>query len=224
MTSCYPGTDGGASYVALTTAAGRRITVLGQAQVLENAHLAEAGNAALALRTLGGNGDLVWYLPDPLELSTSKDAPTLGDLLPRGLGWAVLQLLVAAVVAMWWRGRRFGKLVREPLPVVVRAAETHEGRARLYRQAHARGRVAAILRTAAVRRVAARLGVAPGTSPEQVATLIAAMSDQPPNAVHATLLGPVPPDDGALVRLASELDAIERSVASTATTRKVQHP
>ncbi len=61
--------------------------------------------------------------------------------------WLVaIQLGVALLLAALWRARRLGPLVTERLPVVVRASETVEGHARLYRSRRARDRVAATLR------------------------------------------------------------------------------
>ena len=57
----------------------------------------------------------------------------------------IVLLLTAGLAAAIWRGRRFGPLVPERLPVTVRAAETTEGRARLY--AHARDAVYSALAT-----------------------------------------------------------------------------
>jgi hypothetical protein len=122
------------------------------------------------------------------------------------------ELLIATVVALLWRARRLGPVVTEPLPVVVRSAETVEGRARLYRASHSRGHAAAILRTAAVRRLATRLGVPVGASPEEVATLAAAAAGVREGEVHELLLGTGPRDDAGLVALAAALDGIERSI------------
>src|SRR5690606_41722785 len=61
---------------------------------------------------------------------------------------AALPILIVVVVLLaWWQGRRLGPLVTEPLPVVVRASETVEGRGRLYRSRRARDRAAEALRT-----------------------------------------------------------------------------
>jgi hypothetical protein len=73
--------------------------------------------------------------------------------------FGVVQLLVALGVLALWRGRRLGPVVEEPLPVVVRAAETVEGRSRLYRKAGARDVAAEALRRAAVRRLGTALGL-----------------------------------------------------------------
>jgi hypothetical protein len=193
---------------------GRRVSVIGQSDLLTNEHLAEDGNAALSLHLLGARPRLTWYLPDPLELGRTQQAPAVRDLLPRWVPFVLVQLGVAVLLALLWRARRLGRLVIEPPPVVVRAAETQEGRARLYRQSGSRGRAGATLRTAALRRLAARLDVPAQASPEQVADLVAAITRRPGPQVRAVLVGPSPVDDAALVRLADELDGLEADVAA----------
>jgi hypothetical protein len=119
------------------------------------------------------------------------------------------------VVALLWRARRLGPVVREPLPVAVRSAETLLGRARLYRRARAADRAAATLRTATLRRLAARLAVPPAAGPEAVAVRVAAATGQDPQQVRQVLLGPAPADERALVRLADDLDHLERALPAT---------
>ncbi|HET9655696.1 MAG TPA: DUF4350 domain-containing protein [Kineosporiaceae bacterium] len=212
---CYPQPgEPGVGGMLRQTLSSRRITVLGQGDVLRNGHLAEQGNAALALQLLGSQPDLIWYVPDPLELSAAQKPPALLDLAPAWVPWVELQIVVTVLAALLWRARRLGRLVDEPLPVVVRSAETQEGRARLYRQAGARDRAAATLRTAAARRLAARLDVPPEADPRAVVTLAAEVTGRPAEQVHQTLLGPPPHDDAALVRLADQLDELEHAVAS----------
>jgi len=218
---CYPA-DGSRDRGSLVVgrAGGRDVVLLGQADVLRNEHLAAAnGTAALALRLLGASDRLVWYLPDPGELAQSKDAPTLTELLPRWVPWVGVQLVLAVAVAMLWRGRRLGRLVPEPLPVVVRAAETQEGRARLYRRAGAHARAGATLRTAALRRVARRLDVPVDASPDVVVALAAQATGLSHPAVHSAFLGPAPTDDRGLVRLADDLATVEAAMTSAP-----QHP
>jgi hypothetical protein len=213
---CYPQPgQPGVGALLRQTSGSRVVTVLGQADVLRNGHLAEQGNAALALWVLGSQPSLVWYLPDPLELSASGQPPGLLDVAPRWVPWVSLQLVIAAVLALVWRARRFGRLVTEPLPVVVRSAETQEGRARLYRQAGARDRAAATLRTAGARRLAARFDVPAAADPATVVDLAARAAGRPATWVHDTLLGPAPRDDAALVRLADRLDDLEQAVSGT---------
>ena len=213
---CYPqpGQDVG-SYLTLTTA-GRTVTVIGQSDLLTNEHLDQGGNAALGIWALGARPSLVWYTPDPLEPDASgTPAPSVVDLLPDWVFWVLLQLGVVVLVTMLWRARRLGRLVPEPLPVVVRAAETQEGRARLYRQASARGRAAATLRTTSLRRLATRLAAPSGTTPDQLVTLVAATTGRDPAgeaALRTLLLGPAPESDRALIQLADDLDTVEREI------------
>jgi hypothetical protein len=130
---CYP-QDDAAGVVRLEGADGSRVTVLGSGRPLTNDRLARRGNAALALAALGGQPRLVWYLPSLADVPAGE-RQSLWSLLPAGIRYGVAQLVVAALVVALWRARRLGPVVREPLPVVVRAAESVEGRARLYRRA-----------------------------------------------------------------------------------------
>jgi hypothetical protein len=213
-TRCYGGDGYAAPMIVGTTRAGARLVVLGTGATLTNDRLDEDGNASLGLNLLGGDGsatELRWLVPAPG--SAAGDAsPT--SLLP---GWvlpALVQLLFAGLLVALWRGRRLGPPVVEPLPVVVRAAEAVEGRSRLYRRAQARDRAAAALRSGALARVVPRLGIdsPAGGEPsrEAVVAAIAARSGQPEAAVHATLYGPPPTDDAALIALADSLDSLVR--------------
>jgi hypothetical protein len=212
---CYPGGDRPRTGSLVATGGSERtVVVLGQAEVLTNAHLDEDANAALALRLLGTRASLTWVVPDPLQAAPDGEQ-SLGSLLPPWVRWVVLQAVLALVVALLWRARRLGPVVREPLPVAVRSAETLLGRARLYRRARAADRAAATLRTATLRRLAARLAVPPAAGPEAVAVRVAAATGQDPQQVRQVLLGPAPADERALVRLADELDHLERALPAT---------
>lgn len=216
-TACYP-RHGGPTLVLHEDGSGGQTVVLGTARPLTNDRLDDDGNASLAMSLLGSRPHLVWYLPD--YASTEISAPAgegrgLMDLLPRGWHWATLQLALATVLAAVWRARRLGPVISEKLPVVVRASETTEGRARLYRRANARGHAADALRRAARHRLAPVLGVpADGDGPDPAALAAAAAGriGRPSADVHALLHGTPPTDDAALLRLADDLDALERQV------------
>lgn len=216
--TCYPAADArdGAGLVRLRTAR-HPVSVLGASHVLRNRDLPRAGNAALALRLLGAGDAVRWYLPDPLEAGVA-DRQGLSELLPSWVRWVFWQLVIVIVVVMLWRARRLGRVVTEPLPVVVRSAETVEGRARLYRVSRSRDRAAALLRTATLRRLAGRFGVPVTASPEEVARLVAAATGREEGDVRGVLLGPVPRHDAALVALATALDELERTAGPEART------
>jgi hypothetical protein len=207
---CYSA-DGDPSLVHVVQTSGRTVTLLGTPEPLTNDHLDEQGNAALALGLLGARPQLVWYLPTPGDLPASEQR-SLYDLLPDALWWALWQLGIAVLLLALWRARRLGAVVPEPLPVVVRATETVEGRGRLYRRSGARDKAAAALRSATLRRLEPALGLARRSQPQNVADAVAARSGHSSVEVSALLYGAAPADDSALVRLADHLDAMEKEV------------
>src|SRR5690606_35517589 len=103
-----------------------------------------------------------------------------------------LQLLVLTVVVLLWGGRRLGRVVTEPMPVVVRSAETTLGRGRLYRRARDHAHAAAGLRAGCATRVATRLGVPPSARPEVLVAAVARATGREEAAVGALLYGPPP--------------------------------
>ncbi|MGA5216679.1 DUF4350 domain-containing protein [Streptomyces cinereoruber] len=218
--SCYP--SGGLPTLVRLPGNGTADTVLlGSPDILHNARLDQQGNASLALQLLGSRPHLVWYLPSLYD--ASADAPeddTTGNflaLIPSGWLWGTLQLALAALLAAVWRGRRLGPLVTERLPVALRASEATEGRARLYRKANARDRAASVLRTATRTRLAPLLGV-PIRDAHSPELLLPALSARLPGTTadpKNLLFGPAPADDSTLIRLADQLDALEREVRTS---------
>ncbi|MEU7069737.1 DUF4350 domain-containing protein [Streptomyces narbonensis] len=221
--TCYP-SDGRPTLVRLPSGTGATDTVLlGSPDILYNNRLDRQGNASLALQLLGSQPHLVWYLPSLADTSATTDAPA-GDttdnflaLIPSGWLWGTLQLAVAALLAAIWRGRRLGPLVTERLPVAVRASETTEGRARLYRKTDARDRAATVLRTATRTRITPLLGVPiqDAHSPERLLPALSARLPETTADPRTLLFGPAPADDATLIRLADQLDALEREVRTS---------
>ncbi|MFD8634829.1 DUF4350 domain-containing protein [Streptomyces sp. NPDC059533] len=219
--ACYP-SDGHPTLLVLPTGTtGGDTVVLGTGSILLNQNLADEGNASLALQLLGSRPDLVWYMPtledSDADSRASGERPDFLDLIPAGWSWALLQLFVAAALAALWRARRLGPLVTEKLPVVIRASEATEGRARLYRKARARDRAATVLRAAARERLAALTGVAhtQAHDPAALAPAVSARLTGGTQDVTGLLFGPTPSDDAALVALADHLDALEREVRTS---------
>ncbi|EYT77943.1 hypothetical protein CF54_40115 [Streptomyces sp. Tu 6176] len=212
--SCYP-SDGLPTLLRIPQAAHGDTVVLGAPDILFNNRLDQQGNASLALQLLGSRPHLVWYLPS-LDDASAPDSGERGffDLLPSGWLWGTLQLFIAAALAALWRARRFGPLVPEKLPVAIRASETTEGRARLYRKVNARDRAATALRSATRTRLAPLVGIptAQAHTPEALLPALSARLDGGAQPLHDLLFGPPPGDDAALVSLADRLDALEREV------------
>lgn len=194
------------------------VTLVGTGEPFTNDRLDEEGNAALALGLLSGSEPQVlhWVLPPPLgSAGAAGGDESVDEVLPDRIDWLEWQLLVAGALAALWRGRRLGPVVAERLPVVVRAAEAVEGRARLYAAGRARGRAAELLRAGTRDRLVRALALSPDSSSEAVIHSIGARTRRGVQAVGDLLYGPPPPDDESLVRLATELDTLDSEVRRT---------
>ncbi|TDC09292.1 DUF4350 domain-containing protein [Actinomadura bangladeshensis] len=215
-TACYPAEYGGARVVQVQENA-HTVTVLGSAAPLTNRRLAEEGNAALAMNLAGAGSSTVWLYPDLPEAGEAAGRQSLGDLLPFGVKLFFLELLVAVLLVALWRARRLGPVVAEALPVIVRSAETVEGRARLYRAGRARDRASDALRSGARERLVPLLGLPLGSAqdPSAAQEIVAAVARRTPydeTYVGAALYGPEPLDDAGLIALTGVLDDLERQV------------
>ncbi|MFF2842294.1 DUF4350 domain-containing protein [Paenarthrobacter sp. NPDC057981] len=204
---CYSGPAEGTGLYAAS--ADGRVIVLGSTDIVDNEHLALQGNAALALRTLGNNPDLIWYLPGVKDVAATDKAPTLSELAPTWLAYAGPWLGAVTVLAILWRGRRMGPLVFEPLPVVVKAAETAEGRARLYQDARAVNRAAGNLRAGTLSRLARHFNLGADATADAVVDACARRLERTGPEVRSVLVDFMPGTEGQLVQWAQELERME---------------
>jgi len=216
VTVCYPSGDGygllAAPHVGTDNAASGRAVVIDGGDLFTNAHLAEDGNAALGLGLMGGHATLVWYHPSPADSDLANAEATLGDLTPGWVTPAIVLLVVAAAVAALWRGRRFGPLVVERLPVTVRAGETMQGRGRLYARGRDHGHAADSLRIGAVGRLARLLGLGPAADVGTVADAAADRIGASRTHVRALLLDEAPHTDAQLLAISDRLRDLELAV------------
>ena len=212
VTQCYP--VGGLPTLVQIRSGRHLVTLLSSGILLSNGYLAHQGNAALAINLLSARGPVVWLVPQATVAAsgaTSGSRPFV-DQVPLAAWLVAIQLGLALLLAAAWRARRLGPLITEQLPVVVRASETVEGHARLYRSRRARDRVAATLRQAAVARLAPAIGLPTAADPAAVTAALAARSTRDQAEIDALLYGPPPGSDAELVTLASDLDALEGEV------------
>ena len=209
--TCYPTAN--AAGLLLHRSPTGMVVVFGSSTTFTNAALAKRGDAALALGLLTQHPNLVWLLPKaPTQRAPDATSKGLLDLLPSRLLWATAQLGVCIVVVALWRARRLGPVVAEPLPVVVRAVETVEGRARLMRAARARGDAAESLRGATRTRLCDSLAIGPDAPPAALIEAVAVRTTRRTEVVRELLYGAAPVDDKALVALATGLDDLEGAV------------
>jgi hypothetical protein len=179
-------------------------------------------NLPAAPPSLGTGGS-----PDPDFPITVPRSPGSGDedrgeseappppvwlLLPPWAWAAIGMLFLAALAYSFARARRLGPPVSEPLPVAVRASETVVGRGRLYRRAKAREVAVDALRTGALHRLRAALGLPRDADRAAVVAAVAARTGWPAWQVDLVLYGAQPADDEQLVQLVADLDRLVHTV------------
>ncbi|WP_109508415.1 DUF4350 domain-containing protein [Nocardioides speluncae] len=211
----YTGDDGcfGTGDGSLLVTGENGVTLVGSTDLLTNDRITDGDNAAAALRLLGERERLVWYVPNYEDL-LAEDSVSLRSLLPDWIVPALVIVALATIGLIWWRARRLGALVTEPLPVVVKAIETTRSRGRLYRKVNDRAHAAEALRDAAGARLADRLHLPRAGHEQQLVRDVARHTGRPEEQVAALLTpaGGIPTSDHELVRLANDLAALDREV------------
>jgi len=211
VSECYPAGDGFGLLVATNRGDGRVAAVDGRA-LFTNEHLAADGNAALAVNLMGRHPLVVWYEPAVGDTDLDLADPTLGELTPPWVSPVIVLLLAAGIAAAVWRGRRFGPLVAERLPVSVRASETTEGRARLYARSRDALHAADQLRIPALGRIGRALSLGAAASAAEIADAASAVTGLDRAAVRGILIDDVPRTDAELVALHARLRHVEDAV------------
>lgn len=192
--------------------------VVGSLEFATNGRILEHDNAQLAVWLYGSSSRVIWYQPD---YNDTVDDPAEDDepgIAPEWFGPLLGLLTVTVIVAMIAAGRRFGPLSTEPLPVIVSALETTRTRGRLYRGADDLRHSAAVLRSASVRRIAARFGLSGSGSTDEVTQRVCAvLADRHPRA-REVLLGPLPDAAEDAVHWLQDLRELEAVATHEGTT------
>ena len=193
------------------------VWVLGSTTVLTNANILRAGDAALDLGILGAHKHVVWYLPSLADVTSSGPDGVLPA--PNWVTSVIALLGLAAIAAGVWRGRRFGPLVVERMPVFVKSNETAEGRARLYQKASARTHSLDSLRIGTLGRLAKLCGLPVKATLEDVIGAVVRHTGRSPDAVRGLLVDDIPHSDGQLIQLGVDLQVLEKDVANAVRAR-----
>ncbi len=208
--ACYPAGDG---FGLLTSADGEsRAAAFDGLDLITNENLAADGNAALALNLMGRLPNLVWYVPSLTDSDVATE-PTLGELTPGWVTPAIVLLGASVLAAALWRGRRFGPLVLERLPVTARASETMEGRGRLYESSRDALHAADSLRLGTLERLRRALALPPAASATDIADASARLTALPHQDARRLLIEDEPRGERELIALSDGLRALEASVA-----------
>lgn len=206
---CYANGDR-AGLLALETPEGLRSVVDGT-RMFANQTIIEEGNAALALGLLGRQDRLVWFVPSAADIDPARVPATLGQLTPQWVTPVIVLLVLTAGVAAFWRGRRFGPLVVERLPVTARSSETMRGRARLYERGRDHRHAADNLRMGTISRVAGLTGLGRSASVDEVSDRVADLLSRPRGDIRALLRDADPTTDAQLLDLSAALHELENA-------------
>lgn len=217
-TACFRDGDGAGLLIA--ERGDQTIYVIDGATVLANEAIGTAHNAGLALRLLAQDDDVVWYVATPTDTDLDIADATLAELTPSWVTPVIVLGIAAALAAIAWRGRRFGPLVMERLPVTVKMSETLEGRAKLYAQGRDAAHAARILRSETSRTIAKKLGLAPSAPPHVVAAAAASMLGMNAQQLEGLLAGPPPQTDAGLQDLSDHLIHLEAAVTAAFRTER----
>ena len=203
-------TTGNGAWLVTQSQGRGNLVVLGGADPFTNGSLGDADNGLLAVSLLApSRAARVQVLPLPAPGGGRKG---LIDLVAPNVKLALLQLAVAFVLFAVWRARRLGRPVLERQPVQIPGSELVAAVGRLFQRAHARGRAADLVRDGARRAVAARLGLAPDASVDDVAEAAAARTGRSADDVRAVLAGAAPADERALVAITQDAEMLSREV------------
>lgn len=214
--SCYPADQqkGGYAYLQYNMSGVEVALISGgfENRALSSKGVAQTkGNAAFSMMLFGQSHDLVWWVVPQPPAQTGTGSGSTPSLLPDGIGWGFLAVVVLAAVVAVWRGRRLGPIITERLPVVVRASETVEGHGRMYHRLRAYDQAAQHLREGVMARLSRRFGTA---DPARLAEIVAERGRIPASTAHAALTGQPPTTEIELLELKQLLHDIEQEARS----------
>ena len=204
---CFPGDDDSYAY-AEKVESGRFRAIIPDSLRLRNRAITDEGNAALAINAIGRTSKVAWYSPQATDtLGHGKDDSAEAPYLAPAFLLTIGACLIAAIA----RGRRLGPLTPENLPIEVPASETIIGKARLMRSQRAYEHAATALRSASATRIATVLGIA-HTGDREALTRAIEQRGLLTSRSTALLWGPPPTSEKELIRLAHDLDALEKEI------------
>jgi hypothetical protein len=207
-TACF--SRSGRAYAVVTREGAGTVVVLGGPSALTNDLLDDGDNASFAAQALSSGGPVVFgpALPSQAAGAGQPRSPGLWSLLPPRAKAAILALAIAALAFALARARRMGRPMLEEPIAPIPASELVRAAGRLYRSARAAGFAGRLLRQGAARRMARRIGVPPGTSPEDLVTHLPLPPGEEGRALREALTGPEPASDDNLIALGREIERL----------------
>lgn len=205
---CFAYADG-YGYLELPLKSGKTLRIITNPELVTNKYLDKDDNAALALYATGRGSEVAFYNAENADSFNSDQQlkPYPSWLVPLMWQFGLLALVWAFIV-----GRRQGRIVNEPLPVVAQGTETTVGRAGLYQRARASEHSGRILRIATIIRLGRRLGISPNADATLVAQTVSMACNRTAKEIEYILYGPEPASAVELTQLSQALEQLEEEV------------
>lgn len=198
----------GSAFVISETFGEGRLIHLGGAEVLTNGRLGDDDNAVLAARLLVPEvGARVAIVYDPVS-AVGAEGDTLLGLIPTPVRWFGAQLTLAFGLLVWWRARRFGRVVDEPLPVDMPGSLLVQASAELRRRSRGHGVAITALRSDAERRLRSEYRLPRDTPIPDLIRTVVSRSDLTQADLEAALANPTTASGEGLVAVAAAIDRI----------------
>ena len=205
---CFAYADG-YGYLELPLKSGKTLRIITNPELVTNKYLDKDDNAALALYATGRGSEVAFYNAENADSFNSDQQlkPYPSWLMPLMWQFGLLALVWAFIV-----GRRQGRIVNEPLPVVAQGTETTVGRAGLYQRARASEHSGRILRIATIIRLGRRLGISPNADATLVTQTVSMACNRTAKEIEYILYGPEPASAVELTQLSQALEQLEEEV------------
>ena len=210
---CLSSPDTAQVFLLPKTSKHPQLLVLGNAKSFSNSAILEEDNAAAALAATSPTNRVVWYSP-----TQNGDAPISGadqlkpvNLLPKWFAPALALLAWAFLLFAFYKGRRFGRLATEELPVIVKACETTQALGRMYASSKDYRQMIATLQTELRPRLSTALFLPSLASKEELLTALTRKTRRQKSDLAYLLYGS-PNSESEMVSMARGLTALEQEV------------
>ena len=193
--TCFPRNEG--AWLVATPSGDGAVVALGGPLVFTNERLGEADNARLAAALLAPGGDETVAVLQPGAPGGGE--LTLTDLVDPRIWAASAQLAFGFLLYAWYRARRLGEPVSEPLPVAVPGSEFTLAVGRLLQERGDLRRAASTVREGLRGDLARRLGLGSDAAAQRVVADLQRRDSPSAADAESVLEGPLPRSESELV-------------------------
>jgi hypothetical protein len=215
VNSCFPYRNG--YFLSEHEEGAGSVIDIGSPDLFSNQDLANYDNAVLITNLVqpAPGKNIVWLQTNgEVSSSDSSGGSTLSQLLPDHVKEAFLQLIVAALVLILWRGRRLGKPVDEDPLVAIPASQLVVASGNLLETAGLRDDAAAMMRRHARQAFVQLLGVDANVSDVALMQIIHDRTNIAADRIEAVMVTMPAADDAQLITLAQQIEYLYTEATS----------